>query len=412
MPPLTEQQLNKQYTIPVNINSRAPLPVNDSCYDPIRNINNTGFTFSVRSLLHMIGIKTAILPQTEVDEAIRSAHLYTNILDFTHQDLFYKENLTLHGDLLAPRSQELGIAIACLIASNYYNIPLDNLEPIETQGTRFDYRGVTNNNLNCIFEAKGASSLSTQSSQVTSGINKKQIIRAQGTQHDVELIISTYIGEYSKSPKIVIADPIFTSSKFTFSEKSKIFFRMRHYVRVLQFSGLTKLAYVLNKEAIKFKNNKQFNLKKIKQLLNNSDFDLFEDNGREFIGTWSYNTLPDYKKYNKLKKYNKSKYQIFQGLDTRVFHYLFDEEFQEIEDYSKEVIISRFTKNISMFSDGSIQVIRVKNITINDRLISFGKFEGKKWSDVSQDYLEWIIAKFDENDSNRLKAIIELKKRK
>lgn len=71
----TQQQLDacldRQHTIPVVISPDGPLPAENHAYDSIRNLPQTGFTFTPRELLHAIGCKTAALPSSATDECIR-----------------------------------------------------------------------------------------------------------------------------------------------------------------------------------------------------------------------------------------------------------------------------------------------------------------------------------------------------
>lgn len=69
---MTQQELqnllDKSFTVPVVI-QEATFP-NNLPYQQISQLAQTGFTFTVRDLLHAIGSKTAALPANNQDECL------------------------------------------------------------------------------------------------------------------------------------------------------------------------------------------------------------------------------------------------------------------------------------------------------------------------------------------------------
>ena len=172
---MTQQELqallDKSFTIPVVIdNDTFP---NNTPYQQINAMNQTGFTFTARELLHAIGSKTAALPSNNQDECVNAAYLYSHILDFSGQNLGYKTDLVMDSDLQTNRSNEIGIGIGCLLANKQFNVNWDTLESIKGQGKRFDYRA-TNVGQNYAYEFKGTKHRGKQNEQVQNGLEKKQ----------------------------------------------------------------------------------------------------------------------------------------------------------------------------------------------------------------------------------------------
>ncbi|KUO63169.1 hypothetical protein APF79_04390 [bacterium BRH_c32] len=360
--PLTNAQLrtalNKLYTIPVEIYTTAPLPINKTCYDPLRNLPQTGFTFKVKELLHVIGCKTAALPMSQKDEAIRSAHLYTNILDFSSNNFSYL--VDVDSDLQTSRSNEMGIGFMCLLANKYFKIPWDKLESIPGKETRFDYRGKSNG-LNCIFEAKGTKHSYNQKSQVEDSIRKKEHYHAQNHFNDIELIVSSFIGAQGSSPRLLIGDPKFRIHEYTFSKESNYFFKMRHYTRVLQFAGLTSAAYSLYNNSRKYFKTGEILSENVKST-NENEISEYEFNDIKFLGMWTNNWLPEKsKRYQNLYKYDYSKNsllnsRIFQGIRTDYYENILRNKLDLIGTNLKDFHKIKENMDLSIFSDGSIQV--------------------------------------------------------
>ena len=152
MSPRLQEFLSRRHTIVVRQDDRGRLPEGNSTYDPIRKVIRSGFSFRTIDLLHAIGCKTASLSMSENQECLRSAYVFTKILDLDAPQLCFIPGLD--SDLQTPRSQELGIGMTCLLASRCFSIPWDQLDSIPAPGKRFDYRAAANG-LKCIFESKG-----------------------------------------------------------------------------------------------------------------------------------------------------------------------------------------------------------------------------------------------------------------
>lgn len=234
--------LDREYRLPVEISSDAPLPAGNKHYQPLRELARTGLRFTLRELLHAVGCKTAALPMSSEDQCLRVAYILLVALDLREPHLCFRADV--ESDFQAPRSQEVGVGVTCLIASKHLGVPWDQLGPIPGRGKRFDYRAKTSA-LSCILEAKGTKYRDYQRAQIQHGIEKKELHRAAGESYDVELIVSTHVGGRSDRPRVLLADPLEENYEWAFSEQGDKFFRLRHYSRVMQFIGATEIARLL-----------------------------------------------------------------------------------------------------------------------------------------------------------------------
>lgn len=358
--------LDRLHTVRVDVSPQGPLPQGNNNYAVIRALSQTGFSFTARQLLHAIGCKTAALPVSASDECLKSAWLYTNILDLEGPYLAFQG--AYGGDLQTPRSQEIGIGMMCLIAERCFGIPWDQLGPLPGQGKRFDYRGVSGV-LQCIFESKGTSYRSNQSGQIENGLDKKSAHHARGEHFDVELIISFYVGHNGDEPRILLADPDKSSFKELFSRSDDRYFRLKHYCRVLQYVGLPKSAYYLNRYAMDYLYGRRsiyktlINEKEDRGYLQSINID-----GDEFLGRWFNSWLPKesvrYKRlYKKETFFNEGgeHRSVFQGIRRDVYEAGLQPEpfshpllrMNEMEKYS---LFQQM--RVSVFADGTVMIFR------------------------------------------------------
>ncbi len=231
--------IHKPFTIPVTILNSSF--ANNTPYDQLSNLSQTGFSFTPSELLHAIGSKTACLPASNYDACINSAFLYANILDFEGPHIGYKRGLDIDSDLQTNRSNEIGIGIGCLLAHKAFNVDWATLESIRGAGKRFDYRG-TNPGQNYAYEFKGTKHRSKQTSQIQNGIAKKTQMHLNNISYEVVLIISTYFSSSDNQPRIVLADPPFEGFEKEFTEEAQLSYSLRHLSRLAQFIGNTRLA--------------------------------------------------------------------------------------------------------------------------------------------------------------------------
>ena len=361
-----DECLDRTHTIDVDISVDGPLPQGNQAYNTLRNLPQTGFTFTPRSLLHAIGCKTAALPVSSTDECLQSALLYTQILNLGSEYLSFQG--AYGSDLQANRSQEVGIGITCLLAERHFNIPWDQLGPLPGPGKRFDYRG-TDGTLKCIFESKGTSRIDYQSTQIHDGLEKKIAHHSRGDCFDVELIVSSCIGHNGGKPRIIIADPDKSSFKELYDRGDARYFRLKHYCRALQFIGLPKSAYRLNRYARKYLSNKQSLYKTIREEKQEQGALIaLNAEGDTFIGRWFDSWLPvESKRYMKLYEESKKiealitseKYRVFQGIRRDVY-----ESGLTAEPFSQPLLSREETSKyksyrqsgVSVFTDGTIMV--------------------------------------------------------
>jgi hypothetical protein len=367
--------LDKQWTIKMEIDNRGAIPAGNPLYRKLLNdINNGGFKFTARELLHAIGCKTAKLPENRSDQALAAALLYTYILDLKVKFLCFKNIIDSDRDLKTPRSQEVGIGITCLIAKRYFGIGWDQLEPIVKVGKRFDYRSpveVSSNGGvhegNAIFEAKGTMNRSTQKRQIKNGLQKKSALDGNTPSCDIKLIISTFIGiQGNQEPVILMADP----DHNIFGNGSEVFYKYRHYAKVFQYIGLPEIAaqYYRNSSNIrKGKTAKDIYIKEKPPLIT------LNVNNIPFEGQWFTSWVPAASKrykhlINKEKKVMDwlsppKKIKSFQGIIKEHYDKLLLRDVMGIrllEDFQTRYFErTQDGTRVSVFPDGTILALKI-----------------------------------------------------
>lgn len=362
--------LDRQHLIPVQVSSKAPLPANNHAYDPIRNLQQVGFQITLRELLHAIGSKTAALPSSATDECLKASLLYTYLLDLERPNLCFKPRSD--SDLQTPRSQELGIGMMCLLAGRAFNLPWDQLAALPGRGLRFDYCG-RSNGFDGIFESKGTSHRRNQGAQIDHGIEKKAAHHQRGERFDVELIISTFVGREDEYPNIVVGDPNFDELAKLYETADNRFFRLRHYSRILQFVGLPKSAFALNRYALAYLKGEKVVGTTIMSEKQIDGFLAIETlGGDKYFGRWFDSVAPKGSRRYSEERYDKKLFalvegdlrrRVFQGMREDVYHAGFSgEPFSHDLLTQKEVdsIIKRIDMPVSVFSDGTIQIFTQK----------------------------------------------------
>lgn len=365
-----DNSLDREHAIQVVVDHLHPLPNNTPAYEKISGIEQTGFSFTPRDLLHAIGCKTAALPSSKKDECIKSAWLYVNILDLQG------DHLSFHGDygadLQTPRSQEIGIGFTCLIGERYFGIPWDQLGPLPGTGKRFDYRG-SRDGLDGIFEAKGTSHQSNQITQIKSGIEKKEAHHERNEHFDVELIVSAFIGRNNDSPRIVLADPDKSSLSNLYRRGDVRYYRLKHYCRVLQFIGLPESAYYLNRFATDYLDNKNsINSTILPEKSHEGLLTSIKVNNETFLGRWFTSWLPkDSRRYKSYERYDDrfsverfgwKEFRVFQGVLQEVYRSgMGNDPFSHKLLTSNEIV--QFTdygdSKVSVFPDGTILIFKL-----------------------------------------------------
>jgi hypothetical protein len=368
----TQQQLDvaldRPHLVQVHISPDGPLPQNKQVYNSLTTLPQQGFSFTPRELLHAIGCKTAALPTSDQDECLKSAWLYTNILDLEGPYLLFRG--AYGSDLQISRSQEIGIGMLCLIAERHSGIPWDQLGPLPGQGKRFDYRGSTPR-LRCIFESKGTSHRSNQRTQILSGLDKKTAHHARGEHFDVELIISFCIEHNDGPPRIVLADPDKSSFEELYARGDDRYFRLKHYCRVLQYVGLPRSSYYLNRYAREYLHTRRSVYRTIlDEKADRGHLESVTIDGDEFLGRWYDNWLPDRSKryqrlYNmalKLEFADTSKRRsVFQGIRRDVYEAgLTSEPFSQplLDEKAKRKYRRLDQSGVSVFPDGTVMAFR------------------------------------------------------
>lgn len=368
--PVTQQELDtaldRQHTFAVAISPDAPLPQNQPVYDPIRQLPQTGFRFTLRELLHAIGSKTAALPINQQDDCIRASLLYTYILDLNADNLCFLPYPD--SDLATPRSQEIGIGMVCLLANQMFNVPWDQLGSLPGQGLRFDYRG-RRNGFDGIFESKGTRHRGNQNGQIDHGIQKKAAHHDRGDRFDVELIVSTFIGTAGTTPRILIGDPNFDEFANIYEEADDRFFRLRHYARILQFVGLPRSAFLLNTYARRYlRGEKTISATIIEEKEQIGYLESLHIGGQRYFGRWFDTVVPENSLRYSADRYSKwlgetnerrRRRRVFQGMrDDVYFAGSGGEPFSHNLLTKAEIERSMHDagQRISIFPDGTIQI--------------------------------------------------------
>lgn len=367
---ILDASLDREHIIPVQISEVAPLPLDNDAYDPVRHLQQSGLTITLRELLHAIGCKVANLPISEHDDCLRAGLLMAYTLDLENQTLRFKQGI--ESDVQTPLSQFIGIGITCLLAGKSFDVPWDQLGALPGPGFRFDYRGNVNG-FNGIFESKGTSYRGNQAGQINHGIQKKNAHHERGEHFDVELIISSFIGRNNDQPRIMIGDPNFDELAKIYDSTDNRFFRLRHYVRILQFLGFTKSAFQLNKYALSYLKGDRTIRKTIlleKQTEGFLDIETFGNN--RYFGRWFDTVLPQGSKRYKEEKYgnkllekfgSKIRPKVFQGIREDFYHAGFgDDPFSHklLSDEDIEQAFKEIDLPVSIFSDGTIQLFKAE----------------------------------------------------
>lgn len=368
-----DRLLDRIHNVPVLVHSDGPIPTT-STYQPVRSIVQNGISFSTRELIQAIGCKMANLPLDKFDECLNYAWIYAAILNLESPYLVYKEDVGYSSDFQIFYSEGIGVGITCLIATKYLGIPYDQLEPIPGPGTRFDYRGQSGN-LKCIFESRGTKYIGNQIPQVEWGMDKKAVCNKREDKFDISLVISAFIGLEPKKPQIIIADPKYTGKAFW--GNSAIYYRYRHFARVMQFIGATPLSRALYLESTKipwgmqsklffFKDSDPYSAENMTKIEVDNSF---------YIGHWVDNWVPKESfRYRRLKSIKlpsllesqpKMKISVFQGLLDANFQAIINGRMEKISIPSGENLASiKETKNgdiASVFPDGTALIFREKS---------------------------------------------------
>lgn len=379
---MTQQELNtildSSFTIPVVVKNET-FP-NNTPYQQLDNISNTGFSFTGRELLHAIGSKTASLPSSNLDECVNAAYLYAHLLDFQGQNLGYKTTVDIDSDLQTNRSNEIGIGVGCLLANKLFNVDWDTLESIKGQGKRFDYRA-TNPGQDYAYEFKGTKHRGKQNEQVENGIAKKTEMHQRNENYDVELIISTHLGLSNQTPRIILADPPFQGFKDEFTEEADMLYRLRHLSRIAQFIGNTPLSRVYynhSKEFIVKKDIEQIQdigdrlirteIREIENQISIGKIATLNIENRNFIGRWVSYWQPENKRL-KRKSFELPKFsdnveiEIFQGVASTLYQAMTENKIFDLKEklrFEKQNLKSNSDVDYTEFSDGTIMGFRLK----------------------------------------------------
>ncbi len=368
---LTQQQLDtcldRLHTVQVDISPEGPLPPGNAAYASLAMLQQRGFSFTPRQLLHAIGCKTVALPASESDECLKVAWKFTKILNLESPNLSFQG---AYGDLQTIFSQEIGIGMTCLIAERCFGIPWDQIGSLPGRGRRFDYRGISGQ-LKCIFESKGTSHRGNQDGQIDRGLKKKRAHHARGEYFDVELIISFCIGHDGDTPRILLADPDKSSFKELYDRGNDRYFRLKHYCRVLQYVGLPKSAYLLNRYALEYLYDRRSIYHTIIDEKNERGYlDSINIEGDEFLGRWHDSWLPkESVRYERLYKREKERSNIqsgkrrliFQGVRRDVYDAgLKPEPFSQPLIGKQDAERYRFfdQSGVSVFPDGTVMIFK------------------------------------------------------
>lgn len=376
---MTPQQLNAlldtSFTIPVVIrNDTFP---NNTPYQQLNNLAQTGFSFTGRELLHAIGSKTASLPASNQDECVNAAFLYAHLLDFQGQHLGYKQTVNIDSDLQTNRSNEIGIGIGCLVANKLFNVSWDTLESIKGQGKRFDYRAIDPGHRH-VYEFKGTKYRGKQNEQIDNGLVKKTEMHQRNETYDVELIVSTHFGFSDQEPRIILADPPFQGFKDEFTEEAEMLYRLRHLSRIAQFMGDTPLSrtyYLQSRDFLPKKDMERIKeteyriiSQEIKMIEKPLKIETINIQNKNFVGRWVSYWQPK-KRIQKRKHFelplfsDKGKLEIFQGVSNQLYEFMKENNFSDLKTklhFEKTKIKSGEDTEFTTFADGTVMAFRLR----------------------------------------------------
>jgi hypothetical protein len=359
------QPLTRRHTLPVHEDARGLIPAN-TAYEPLRRLLHTGFRFTGLQLLHAVGCKTTSLPRAEKDRCVIFALRLAELIDFGRTPLQYRRRID--SDLLTARSQEIGIGMTCLLASRCWSIDWDQLQAISRRGKRFDYRAIARS-IRCIFESKGTSHRTSQRGQIAHGLAKKRD-QHKKEKADVALILSTCVGMPPVKPRILVADPPVDWEEAAFGPGADLFFRLRHYSRVLQFIGATESArrvYAMSNESAPQELMPYIDFRHRLSSYSTTDLRRLETRsvgGQVFFGTRVDTAELDahYRRRSRSIGIEWSgRVQLFQGLREDVVAALNEADLTTIEGRKISALpdddAAAISSNISVFPDGSILAI-------------------------------------------------------
>lgn len=368
--PLTQSQLDAALDRPrnfgVQVSLAAPLPPNRPAYDPIRRLPQTGFDFTLRELLHAVGSKVAALPANFQDHCLRASLFLSYTLDLEADEVCFRPHPD--SDLVTPQSQAVGIGMVCLIANRFFGVPWDQLGSLPGPGLRFDYRG-RGPGIDGIFESKGTRHRANQNSQIAHGIEKKTAHHQRGDHFDVELIVSTFIGDDGSTPRILIGDPDFDDFAQIYEEADDRFFRLRHYARCLQFVGLPRSSFLLNTYAKKYlRGEKMISTAIMEEKEQIGYLEPLKLGPHRYFGRWFDSVVPQNSRRYKLERYRRfladtgerhHRRRVFQGMREDVYRAGFAGEPFSQQLLSNEDIrrsLANADRIASLFPDGTVQI--------------------------------------------------------
>jgi hypothetical protein len=329
--------LSRRLSVPVALDSGSPPNVRKAAY---RELPLPTFAFAVRSLLHAVGKKTVPVSIGR-DEALRAAHRYVHILDLQSRELRFRPSPD--SDNRTNESREIGLGVACLLASRVWKIPWDQLETIRGPGKRFDLRG-ERPNLTAIIEAKGSTSRARQRERVADGLAKKAAHHKRGEHHDVELVAATRIGTHALPPQIVLADPPFDTPEDTFGPRGQKVYRLRHGARLMRYAGAPDLAYELYLHSISMARDGTYRRPRYRRRRYPRRVDRPSESIRvgdfPFVGQWYASGAPDSPRYHRQLEVERAERKrwpslgrvaVFQGVREDVFGLVEGERPAEVE---------------------------------------------------------------------------------
>jgi hypothetical protein len=204
-------------------------------------------------------------------------------------------------------------------------------------------------------------------------MEKKDAHHARGNRFDAEIIISSFIGKGLEEPRIIVGDPNFDRLADLYDQADSRFFRLRHYTRVLQFLGLPKSAYELNRYALEYlkgeRNIRRAILDEKEQIgyLQTESF-----GGDNYLGRWFDRIFPDTEKTDRKNHSELSlgsitqtrSIKVFQGIQSNIYREYFGEtpfSHALLSDNEIAMSLSRIDRPVSLLPDGTIQIFTVEN---------------------------------------------------
>lgn len=226
---------------------------NDPLYEPVRKFEQAYkgyYQFRMYKLLHIAALKMlgAKLDALDFQTALFAAGGLYLALNQTHSSLAIEKTF---GDFTSGFSHQFGVALTCMVLSEAYKVPWDEMNQIPAgKDKSLDYDIKLPNGDWLKLEAKGVSGNSLSSAR--SSIFKKKLTARAKSQVSNTAMVGVIV-QASRDPDqpgvIELIDPPFEPNLVARRPENQRAGRLRHYAALARFAGLEMNALELIRDA-------------------------------------------------------------------------------------------------------------------------------------------------------------------